>query len=839
MNLRLLTRSAIALALVGAALPFARADIKLGQERFAGRGSRGPYALALQGVDDRSEQVWVNGARMIKGQDYLFDATMGALSFTDSVPQSASIEVSYQYDTAKAHAPGPLGGTLGLLNGGSGGLAITYAFKPSGNGNQTLANLGFSGQGSMLGSSFTSSFMVDKTAGANAGAAAQNMLMSMKRDSGPFQFSLDYSNVGKQFSQADALKLIKGSEALNFNGTLQLAQNSAITLKDVKNATPDAKTGVVKETSDQLGGVGLNLGASTKLTALHEVQSEAAGKDTKRSAVDRLQLDQNLGNGASATLVNETVTNGKNGQDETVKATRMNLTAIAGSGLKLETNLAQTDSSKSGAARDAGVKLSGGDGNTKIAMSVSDRRADSGDVLAHALSLESAQAHGLHFAAGLSGEKTGAGTHSKTSLAMDGGTSDRLKFGVAMSNDSGAGKHGTATKLSLSSVLANGLKFSATQANDDTVANGAFSSRMNLEASPSQNLKLVASRAADKNEKGETETTKVNVAANSGDIKVAMNFAGDSTGTVSKEASGVNIEANPNNELKLTAAVGAVTDDKGNGQSKAVGIEATPNGALHVALSHTDSSNDTGQSGANKFAISAGSKANNLTGSYSDALSPTGPSSIKQASVNLVPVKNHMTLTGSYSDETKQDKSEVQIAMLQADVKPIDAFAVHGYYKQRDTGTADPINTVDATVTLKPANAVQMVGTYTQNPEEKDQVIRLVRRGLALQTQMGGLSLSGGYIQENSLLDTSQGTRAEFKLGLQCSKNSKLQGGFQQTIGSVRGYKPQFAYNLTYNHDMGSDFHLLLDANVTKLDDTVPVPQREDVKATANLAVRF
>jgi hypothetical protein len=132
-------------------------------------------------------------------------------------------------------------------------------------------------------------------------------------------------------------------------------------------------------------------------------------------------------------------------------------------------------------------------------------------------------------------------------------------------------------------------------------------------------------------------------------------------------------------------------------------------------------------------------------------------------------------------------------------------------------------------VTLKPGKSLQMIGTYSSNPEEKDQVLRLVRKGLALQTQMGGLTFSGGYTQENGILDESQGTRAEFKLGLRCGKNSNLEGGYRQTIGAMRGYKPQLAYNVKYDHNIGSDFHLLLDANVVKNDDSVPVALRNDV----------
>jgi hypothetical protein len=827
-------------ALLLGAAPFARADIKLGQERFAGRGTRGPYAISRQAVEDRTEQVWVNGRRMVKGQDYLFDASMGALSFTEPLRLVDSVEVDYQYDTAKAHAPMATVGTFGLLNSANAGLSLTYGFKPTNSGDQTLSSLGFSGQGLLFGSTISSSFMVDKTAGANIGADAQNMLLNMKRDTGLLQFDIGYSRVGQKFGQADAMKLVKGSQALNLSGSLQLAQNGALTFKKIDNSTPDAKTGVVKATSLTSGGLGLNLSGTTRFTALHEVQSEAQGKDSKNSAIDRLQFDQKLGKNATALLLNETVTTGKNGQSETVKATRMALAASGDHGLKFDTSLSLTNSSKSGSARDAAMNIAAGEGNTQVALAVKDHHADSGDAVTHSLSVTSKQGNGLSFAAALAGEKTDKGTHERAAMEMAGGTSDRLRFNLGVSNDSGVGKQGVGTKMSMSSVLENGLKFNLARSDDRTVKNGANAMNLGMEYTGSKTLKMTASRVSADDGAKQTSTTRMNVEANPNDaVKVVLTHTGDDDGKINKVASGLNIVAAPNTGLKLTANLGQTSNEKGDAQTKAVGVEANPNGGLSVALSHSDSTDKTGLSGTNKLTFTAGGKENKLTGSYGDAQTPNGSSSIKEATMSLVPVKDRFSMGASYRDETKQDNTQVQIAMLQADVKPMESLAMSGYYKQRDTGAADQINTVNASVTLKPTGALQMVGTYIANPEEKDQVIRTVRKGLALQTQMGGLTFSGGYIQENSLLDASAGTRAEFKLALKCSKYSSLQGGFQQTIGSVRGFTPQLAYNVKYNHDIGADFHLLLDANVVQNNVSVPAAQRNDVKATANLGLRF
>ena len=415
-----------------------------------------------------------------------------------------------------------------------------------------------------------------------------------------------------------------------------------------------------------------------------------------------------------------------------------------------------------------------------------------------------------------------------------------LKFNASRSDDRTVKNGASATSMALDYGGSKDLKFSASMGNSDNGTKQTSTSRLNLEATPTDTVKLVASRSADDNDKGDVSNTKVNLDVKASDaVQLALTHTGDDNGKINKEASGLNVVAKPSDAIRLTMAAGVKDEGNGAGQTKAVGVEANPNGGLSLGFSHSDSTDNSGLTGANKVTLAAGGKDNKVTTSYTDALTPTGASSIKEASVSLVPSKNKLTVGGSFRDEIKQDRSEVQIAMLQADVKPADIIAVSGYYKQRDTGAADQINTMNASVTLKPAAGLQMVGTYSANPEEKDQVLRLVRRGLSLQTQMGGLKLSGGYLQENSLVDASEGTRAQFTLSLRCSKYSNLEGGFEQTVGAVRGYAQKMAYNVKYDHKIGSDFNLSLDANVSENPTAATAAERNNVKATANLGLRF
>jgi hypothetical protein len=759
------------------------------------------------------------------------------MSFMNSVGQGDVIDVDYQYDDTKAHAAVATGGSMGLMTSGSLGLGLSYSFAPDASGSQKLTGLGFSTQGTFAGSAVTSAFMMDQTA-KQSGVDAQNMQLGLKRDQGPFKFNLGFSQVGKDFSQAKSLNLVNGSKAFNFDGSLQLARNGVLSFKNVQNSTPDAKTGVVKDTTSLNGALALALAPGTNFSALHERQTEAQGNDSKLSAVDRLQLDQKMGKNAAATLIQETVTTGKNGDSETVQATRMAANLSGSNGLKVETALAMTDSSKVGAAREAGLKLQQGSQATKFTLALMDRKADSGDLQTHAFGVENTAKSGLRLSASLAGDRGSTSSHENGLIGIENQSNQKFKWGLGLASFGGSEKSGSgtrfnlalnpskafsfsgsrsddrtnkgdasSTKLAMNVAGSNGMKLTGSYNGDDTGAKLTDSTRINFEAAPIDNMKLVASRAEDHNDKGDTSSTKVNVNADaSKTVKLGADFSDVNDGKTPKQSSGVNIEAKPNQ-------------------------------AFQMAASFTGGSDPTGNNDATKLSVAAGGSTVKVSASMTDANAPTGASSIREAAMSLTPVKDKLSMSGSYRDEQKPT-GEVMVATLQADIKPADALAMSGSYKQRDDGSPDQINTVNAQVTLKTTRTLQMIGTYSSNPEEKDQVLRLVRRGLALKTNMGGLSFTGGYTQENSLVNDDAGARAEFTLGLKFNQHAELQGGFEQTVGSVRGYVPKLAYNMKYNHKIGSDFSLDLDAKVSHSKD-VALSQADEVKATANLAVRF
>jgi hypothetical protein len=802
-------KSIVYKALAGAgalmlAAAIVRAEVVIGRESFAGRNNRGPYNISRLQIEARSETVYVNGLRKQRGRDYLFDEATGVFSFSEPVRSSDLIEVDYRYDTAKAKTAGATSGTLGLFANAHSGIGLTYTFNPDSNGGQQLGSLGVSGNTTLGGLKFASQFVLDETA-KQGGADAQNINLSAKQDTGRLKLDLSYSRVGSSFSQAEAFKVVKGSNALNFSGSYQLGANSLLTAKRTSTDTPDAKTGKVVSTFLDAATFASNIGTAGKLNALREVKSETKDGHTTSSEVARLAYEHRLGPRTGASFVQETTTNEKDGKGETVTASRFNVDSTGDNGLKVNAGFALTDSSKSGNARDASIKVERGNDAGRLVMSLTDRQADAGDLRTHALTW-SANRNGLKWVASNTGDTTGSKSNNQSLLSVEGGKVDRLQFAGTLLAGSGE-KGATGYKLSLAAKPSDALKWSLSR--DDQSVNGKDSEKTNAA------LNLQA-----------TKTTSV-----------AATWVDNVSGNVQKSTGNVLVEAKPSDAMKLTAKLTSVQDDeKGDNSAQSVDIEAKPGRDLHVAASYADLDDKTGNTQASKIAISAGRKEVKLTASQALTDAPSGLTAVSEAGVSLAPGEA-LKLTGSYREEAKPS-GETTVSVVSADFKPATALAVTGSMKQRD-GTTDLPDTLHAQVTLKPAKSLQLVGTYSENPEEKDNILRLVRRGLALTSTLGSLGLTAGYYDEQSLLDGAQGNRAELGLKLRLGRFAEFAGGYEQTVGSMRGKSPLMAYNVRYTHKVGTDFNLLLDANVKTLDYGLPTQKEPEVKATANLGVKF
>lgn len=825
-------------ALLVTAVPFARADVKIGRERFFGHNARGPYSIARQNVETYSESITRNGLRLARGKDFTFDPATGMIAFEDSIKFSDVIDIEYRYDPTRSKEAGPSSGLFTLLSSGNGGAGLAYSFRGNGKGEQELATIGFNSQAKFGLMSLTSSMTLDKTVKGAKGSEAQNMAFSGSRDTGALQFKFDYAKVGSKFGQADALKLVKGTENLGFTGKYTASNRLSFSATSTKSETPDAKTKVVKALSQTTTAMNLQLNPGGKFMAMHEVKSEAQGANASKTSLTRMQLDQKFKGAMSASLIQETLTTEKNKASETVKATKLALSGAGKGSFKYEGTMSMSDSDKSGKARDAAIKMSQGTDALRATLAMTDRRADSGDVSTQAFKLESA-GKTLKWAAAFNNERTSKNTKQMSLVSMEGGTNDRLRFNTAYGMSRNAGKAGNLMKLAFTSKAFTGMNLAAQYSRDTTGAKELIANKVNVGYEPNKGFKLIAGYTEDATEKGYKEATNINLEAKPADnmkLVASMNTKVDEKGEGSAQT--VAFEAKPTEAIRVAASMNQKEDEKGQLATQGITVEAKPAKTLQVAAAYGTSEDKTGESQDTKVSVAAtGSNALKLTASVASGTTPAGPTSATEAAVSVIPIKDRMSFTGSFRQESKPTGA-VEVSTIQADLKPSSALAVSGYLQSRD-GTVDHPDTVNAQVTLGSTNALKVVGTYSENPEEKNVILPIVRQGLALQTSFSGLTFSGGYLRETNSKDNSEGMKAEVKLGIKFSPTQTFEGGYQQTVGAVRGFKPMLAYNMKYNHTMGDRFKLSVDANVSRLDPSVPIDKRNDVKATANLGIAF
>lgn len=794
-------------ALLVTAVSFARAEVKIGRERFFGHNARGPYSIARQNVETYSESITRNGLRLTRGKDFTFDPATGMIAFEDSIKFSDVIDIEYRYDPARSKEAGPSSGLFTLLSSGTGGAGLAYSFRGNGKGEQELATIGFNSQAKFGLMSLTSSMTLDKTVKGAKGSEAQNMAFAASRETGPLQFKFDYAKVGSKFGQADALKLVKGSENLGFTGKYTANSRLSFSATSTKSETPDAKTKVVKALSQTTAAMNLQLNPGGKFMAIHEVKSEAQGANASKTSLARLQLDQKFKGAMSTSLIQETLTTEKNKTSETVKATRLALSGAGKGSFKYEGSMSMSDSSKSGKARDAAIKMSQGTDALKATLALTDRHADSGDVATQAFKLESA-GKTLKWAAAFNNERTSKATKQMSLVSMEGGTNDRLRFNSAFGMSRNAGKAGNLIKMAFTSKAFTGMNLAAQYSKDTTGAKELIANKLNVGYQPNKDFKFNAVYSEDATEKGY------------------------------KEVKDINMEAKPTDNVTLTAKMNTKVDEKGQLATQGITVETNPAKTLQVAAAYGTSEDKTGESQDTRVSVAAtGNNALKLTATVASGDTPAGPTSATEAAVSVIPIKDRMSFTGSYRQESKPT-GEVEVSTIEADLKPSPALAVSGYVQSRE-GTVDQPDTVNAQVTLGSTNALKVVGTYSENPVEKNVILPIVRQGLALQTAFSILTFSGGYLREINSKDNSEGMKAEVKLGIKFSPTQTFEGGYQQTVGAVRGYKPMLAYNMKYNHTMGDRFKLSVDANVSRLDPSVPIDKRNDVKATANLGIAF
>ena len=204
-------------------------------------------------------------------------------------------------------------------------------------------------------------------------------------------------------------------------------------------------------------------------------------------------------------------------------------------------------------------------------------------------------------------------------------------------------------------------------------------------------------------------------------------------------------------------------------------------------------------------------------------------------------------------EEGGKERLGLSVASVSATARPLSFLEFSGSYRSRTASDADP-NSGDqsdsstARVSLSPLPFVHLVGTYAQNPDDTNfsmvnaadasvsSLQHLARRGVSLETSLGGLGLSGGCDWSQGYDTPAAVQTVHADLGLRFSAATKLSIGYLCRQNVLDTSTPlSTAYTVGFTHALGDRFSLSLSGKSVKSAATVS----PDYNASANLGMKF
>ena len=186
------------------------------------------------------------------------------------------------------------------------------------------------------------------------------------------------------------------------------------------------------------------------------------------------------------------------------------------------------------------------------------------------------------------------------------------------------------------------------------------------------------------------------------------------------------------------------------------------------------------------------------------------------------------------------------VASVGGTLRPLSFLEFSGGFKSRlasgaDADAQNQYDTSTARVSLSPLPTLHLTGTYAQNPDDapaapsSDNLQRLARRGVGLETSLGALGLSGGldWSRRYDSADVERTVHAD--LGLRFSAATQLSVGFQSrdTLDSL--LPAETAYTVGFTHDLGDRFRLSLSGKRAQSADAASA----DYNASADLGIKL
>ena len=338
---------------------------------------------------------------------------------------------------------------------------------------------------------------------------------------------------------------------------------------------------------------------------------------------------------------------------------------------------------------------------------------------------------------------------------------------------------------------------------------------MNFDATSNLHVKSHWSDSTDSRQHQSTNTDLSITADPTAGLHIQTDLSQAAAGhNAGQTAADIALSAKPNTKTSVDASY-STEDDIGSGEHHTLNLGASIVAAPTLTLNAQE--HDSGQGGT--------AQATHLVGV---ALRPNAD----------VDINAHI----SFRD---LNQAQSTIATVSTVLRPASFLNVSGGYTKRsansdDPNTLDAVDSSDAKLTVSPSHAVQVYGTYQQNPTQQDGLTqRQAQHGVGVEAKLGMLSVTGGYNWIDQYHQNGLGSQLQVGVGLQMASTTSLTGGYQENVNGLDGDRTasdQYSFGL--KHDLGDRFNLSLDGTVSHPVDTVTTngPQ---YSATANLGMKF
>ncbi|BDI29991.1 hypothetical protein CCAX7_20420 [Capsulimonas corticalis] len=301
----------------------------------------------------------------------------------------------------------------------------------------------------------------------------------------------------------------------------------------------------------------------------------------------------------------------------------------------------------------------------------------------------------------------------------------------------------------------------------------------------------------------------------------------------------------PNQKLKIqTNLQENATHGAAVSHTASVAVDAKPAGNTQVTANYATT--DTAGTASDTQTMNLGAAvgvSKTVAVTTNAAQSRTGSSVTSQQGAGLRFAPNSK-VTLNTSVNTQQDSTgNALITSVDGTVLPARDLSVSAAYKSRDMmqGAQTPQNSLDTTsakVALGPSR-LRVTGSYVRNADDGGTPQQIEQRGFGLETNVGALSLSGGYDWRQCYAAQTLGAGVHLALGLRLSSTTQLTGGFQQSLDDVTT-APHGAstYSVGFKHNVGDRFQLAVDGTVQQSVGTA-VNNANAYTANASLGMKF